>query len=65
MRKDNTAENFAVVRHIVLNILKRMDDKLSVARRRRRCCYDDDYLQKVLLQTSHTSKQEKARQGKE
>ena len=49
MRKDNTAENFAVVRHIVLNILKRMDDKLSVARRRRRCCYDDDYLQKVLL----------------
>lgn len=49
MRKDNTAENFAVVRHIALNILKRMDDKLSVARRRRRCCYDDDYLQKVLL----------------
>ena len=49
MRKDNTAENFVVVRHIVLNILKRMDDKLSVARRRRRCCYDDDYLQKVLL----------------
>ena len=49
MRKDNTAENFAIVRHIVLNILKRMDDKLSVARRRRRCCYDDDYLLKVLL----------------
>ena len=48
-RKDNTAENFAVVRHIVLNILKNMDDKLSVARRRRRCCYDDAYLQKVLL----------------
>ena len=49
MRKDNTAENFAVVRHIVLNILKNMDDKLSVARRRRRCAYDDAYLQKVLL----------------
>ena len=48
-RKDNTAENFAVVRHIVLNILKNMDDKLSIARRRRRCCYDDAYLQKVLL----------------
>lgn len=48
MRKDNTAENFAVVRHIVLNILKRMDDKLSVARRRRRCAYDDTYLQKVI-----------------
>ena len=39
MRKD-TAENFAVVRHIVLNILKRMDDKLSVARRR---CFDRRY----------------------
>jgi len=38
-----------VVGEIVLNILKRIDDKLSVARRRRRCCYDDDYLQKVLL----------------
>ena len=48
MRKDNTAENFAVVRHIVLNILKRMDDKMSVARRRRHCAYDDDCLEKVM-----------------
>ena len=48
MRKDHSAENFAVVRHIVLNVLKNMDDKLSVARRRRRCAYDDAYLEKVL-----------------
>ena len=49
MRKDHSAENFAVVRHIVLNVLKNMNDKLSVARRRRRCAYDDAYLEKVLL----------------
>jgi hypothetical protein len=34
MRKGHSAENFAVVRHIVLNVLKNMDDKMSVARRR-------------------------------
>ena len=49
MRKDHSAENFAIVRHIVLNVLKNMDDKLSVARRRRRCAYDDAYLEKVML----------------
>ena len=48
MRADHTAENFAVVRHIVLNILKSMDDKMSVARRRRHCAYDDVYLEKVI-----------------
>ena len=48
MRADHTAENFAVVRHIVLNILKTMDDKMSVARRRRHCAYDDAYLEKVI-----------------
>ena len=48
MRADHTAENFSVVRHIVLNVLKSMDDKMSVARRRRHCAYDDDYLEKVI-----------------
>ena len=37
MRADHSAENFCVVRHITLNILKNMDDKMSVARRRRHC----------------------------
>lgn len=49
IRKDHSAENFAVIRHIALSALKQMDDKLSVARRRRRCAYDDCYLQKVIL----------------
>ena len=48
-RKDHSAENFAVVRHIALNVLKNMNDKMSVARRRRHCAYDDAYLEKVLL----------------
>ena len=48
MRKDHSAENFSVIRHIVLNILKMMDDKMSVARRRRHCAYDDAYLEKVI-----------------
>lgn len=48
-RKDYSAENFAVIRHIALNVLKNMDDKMSVARRRRHCSYDDDYLKKVIL----------------
>ena len=48
-RKDHSAENFAVVRHFALSTLKRMDDKMSVARRRRHCAYDDAYLAKVIL----------------
>jgi predicted transposase YbfD/YdcC len=49
MCRDHSAENFAVVRHIVLNVLKNMLDKMSVARRRHYCSYDDDYLAKVLF----------------
>ncbi len=49
MRADHTAEKFAVVCHIVLNALKSMDDKMSVARRRQHCAYDDVYLEKVML----------------
>ena len=45
-RKDHSAENFAVIRHIALNVLKRMDDKMSVARRRRHCSYDEEYFKK-------------------
>ncbi len=49
MRTNHEAENFAVIRHIALNVLKNMDDKMSVARRRRHCAYDDAYLEKVVL----------------
>ena len=53
MRADHTAENFCVVRHIALNVLKNMDDKMSVARRRRHCAYDDEYLEKVITKLVH------------
>ena len=49
IRKDHSAENFAIIRHIALNVLKHMNDKMSVARRRRHCAYDDAYLCKVML----------------
>ena len=53
MRADHSAENFCVVRHIALNVLKSMDDKMSVARRRRHCAYDDAYLEKVIEKLVH------------
>lgn len=49
IRKDNSAENMAVVRHIALDILKHYPEKISLARKRRRCSYDDAFLAKILL----------------
>ena len=48
MRKDHSAENMAVVRHIALDILKQYPAKISLARKRRRCAYDDAFLAVVL-----------------
>ena len=48
-RKDHSAENMAVVRHISLNLLKAHPAKISLARKRRRCSYDDAFLADVLL----------------
>jgi predicted transposase YbfD/YdcC len=50
-RKDNSAENFAVVRHIALNVLKQIQtpQKMSLARKRRKCQYDADFMADVLL----------------
>ena len=48
MHADHTAENFCAVRHIVLNVLKSMEDEMPIARRRRNCAYDDDYSEKVV-----------------
>ena len=45
----NVAENFAVVRHIAVNILKNFPVKMSLARKRRKCQYDADFLADVLL----------------
>lgn len=48
MRKDHSAENMAVVRHIAINILKNFPSKMSLARKRRRCAYDDSFFAAVL-----------------
>jgi predicted transposase YbfD/YdcC len=48
IRKNNSGENFAVIRHIAMNLLKSDNAKMSVKARRHRCAYDDDYLWKIL-----------------
>jgi predicted transposase YbfD/YdcC len=48
-RKDNSAENFAVIRRIALNILKKYPGKMSLARKRRKCLYDAEFMADVLL----------------
>lgn len=50
MRVDNSGENFAVIRHIALNLLKSYPIKnVSLARKRRRCGYDDNFVADVLF----------------
>lgn len=44
MRKDHSAENMAVVRHIAMNILKSFPAKMSLARKHRHCSYDVSFL---------------------
>jgi predicted transposase YbfD/YdcC len=46
---NNVAENFAVIRHISLNVLKNFPVKMSLARKRRKCQYDSDFMADVLL----------------
>ena len=48
-RKDNSAENFAVIRHIALNILKNHPVNMSLARKRRKCQYDANFMADVLM----------------
>lgn len=50
MRKDHSAENMAIVRHIVLNILKIFPTpkKMSISRKRQKCEYDHAFLAQVL-----------------
>jgi len=49
IRRGNGAENFAVLRHIALNLLKRDNSaKLSLRARRNQAAWDDDYRLKVL-----------------
>jgi len=48
-RKDNSAENFSVIRRIALNVLTQFPTKMSLARKRRKCQYDADFMAEVLL----------------
>lgn len=50
MRLDDAPENFAVIRHIALNLLKRHPAKLSIKRKRFRAALDDDFLLQLLTQ---------------
>jgi predicted transposase YbfD/YdcC len=53
VRAGNAAENFAVMRHLALNLLKSLKDiKLSVRLRRMRAAWNQDFLLQVL--TAHT-----------
>jgi predicted transposase YbfD/YdcC len=43
-----SAENLAVARHIVVNILKHVPIKMSIERKRKKCAYDEQFLSQVL-----------------
>ena len=50
IRAGNAAENFAVMRHLSLNLLKSLkDSKLSIKIRRMSAAWNQDFLLKVLL----------------
>jgi predicted transposase YbfD/YdcC len=49
VRKGNGPQNFAVLRHIALNLLKGEDTaKISIRAKRKKAGWDNDYLRKVL-----------------
>lgn len=50
MRKDNSGENLAIIRHIALNLYKSYANvKLSMKAKRFRCSFDPDFLCAVIL----------------
>lgn len=50
IRKDNSPQNFGVLRHIALNILKQDASKLSLKQKRYRAALDDSFLLRLLTQ---------------
>jgi len=48
-RKDHSAENFAVIRHISLNLIKQNSSKDSIKIKRKRCGYDDDFRHNIIF----------------
>jgi predicted transposase YbfD/YdcC len=49
LRKGHGPENFAVLRHIAINLLRQEPGQKSLPRKRLACALDPDYLLKVLL----------------
>ncbi len=50
LRKGHGAQNMSIVRHFALNLVRTMNDKLSIKRRRKRASWDQNYLLKILQQ---------------
>jgi len=50
IRKDNSPQNFGVLRHIALNILKQDASKMSLKQKRYRPALDDSFLLQLLTQ---------------
>ena len=48
IRKDHAPENFAVLRHMALNLLKKEPSVKSIKRKRLRAGWDNEYLVKIL-----------------
>jgi predicted transposase YbfD/YdcC len=55
IRKDNSGENFVVIRHIAVNLLKKNDSKLSLKAKRHKYAYSDAFLHKILLSSIEVS----------
>lgn len=49
LRAENAAENFAVVRHIALNLLRNVESKVGIKNRRLKAGWSDDFLTHVLV----------------
>jgi len=50
-RKNHSAENFAIARHVALNLLKQdKTPRLSIRRKRLKSGWDSDYLEKIIFQ---------------
>ncbi|NMC70540.1 MAG: ISAs1 family transposase, partial [Myxococcales bacterium] len=54
VRVDNAAQNFAVMRHIVVNLLKAVQGtKVGIKNRRLRAVWDHDFMLRVLMGGAH------------
>lgn len=50
VRRDNGAQNLAVIRHAALNLVRQdKTTKVGIKNRRKKCAYDNDYLSSLLF----------------